>query len=137
MIKMSKFLLSLILFAALPMGLAQAYEEAPLSEVMGELETKNPSLFKKAIKVYKYASKNTNEIIDKPLLVKHNKALNAFVDRQNKMSAKFYASGSKGTAARLVMLFKFNGKKYRVVEDYTRAEKCKKFSVCAPWKKVK
>ena len=126
----------MILFAALPMGFAQAYEEAPLSQVMSELEIQNPTLFNKAKKVYKYASINTNEIIDKPLLVKHNKALNAFVDRQNKMSAKFYASGAEGTAARLVMLFKFNGNKYRVVEDYTRAEKCKKFSVCAPWKKV-
>ena len=132
----SKFLLSLMLFAALPIGFAQAYEEVPLSQVMGELKTQNPTLFKKAKKVYKYASINTNEIIDKPLLVKHNKALNAFVDRQTKMSAKFYASGTEGTAARLVMLFKFNGNKYRVVEDYTRAEKCKKFSVCAPWKKV-
>ena len=133
---MSKFLLSFILFVALPIGLAHAYQEVPLSQVMGELETENPTLFKKATKVYKYASKNTNEIIDKPLLVKHNKALNAFVDRQNKMSAKFYASGSEGIAARLVILFKFNGKKYRVIEDYTRAKKCKKFSVCAPWKKV-
>lgn len=133
---MSRFLLSFILFIALPIGLAHAYQEVPLSQVMGELETENPTLFKKATKVYKYASKNTNEIIDKPLLVKHNKALNAFVDRQNKMSAKFYASGSEGIAARLVMLFKFNGKKYRVIEDYTRAKKCKKFSVCAPWKKV-
>ena len=132
---MSKFLLSFILFVALPIGLAHAYQEVPLSQVMGELETENPTLFKKATKVYKYASKNTNEIIDKPLLVKHNKALNAFVDRQNKMSAKFYASGSEGIAARLVILFKFNGKKYRVIEDYTRAKKCKKFSVCAPWKK--
>lgn len=137
MSSISKFLLSLILFAALPVGFAQAYEEASLSQVMSELETQNPTLFKKAKKVYKYASVNTNEIIDKPLLVKHNKALNAFVDRQNKMSAKFYASGAEGTAARLIMLFKFNGSKYKVVQDYTRAERCKKFSVCAPWKKVK
>lgn len=136
MSSMYKLLLYFILFAALPIGLAQAYEEVPLSQVISELETENPTLFKKATKVYAYATKNTNEIIDKPLLVKHNKALNAFVDRQNKMSAKFYASGSEGKAARLVMLFKFNGKKYRVVEDYTRAKKCKKFSVCAPWKKV-
>ena len=136
MSSVSKFLLSLILFAALPIGFAQAYEEAPLSQVMSELETQNLTLFKKAQKVYKYALINTNEIIDKPLLVKHNKALNAFVDRQNKMSAKFYASGTEGTGARLVMLFKFNGHQYRVVEDYTRAEKCKKFSVCAPWKKL-
>ena len=54
----SKFLLSLILFAALPMGFAQAYEEVPLSQVMSELETQNPTLFKKARKVYKYASIN-------------------------------------------------------------------------------
>ena len=39
MSSVSKFLLSLILFAALPIGFAQAYEEAPLSQVMSELET--------------------------------------------------------------------------------------------------
>ena len=37
----SKFLLSLILFAALPIGFAQAYEEAPLSQVMRQFEIQN------------------------------------------------------------------------------------------------
>ena len=113
-----------------------AYEAATLEKVMTELEGANSTLFKKAKKVYKYATINTNEIIEKPLLTKHNKALNAFVDRKNKVSAKFYASGTEGVKAKLVILFKFAGKKYKVVENYTRAEKCKKFSVCAPWIKV-
>ena len=113
-----------------------AYEEANLEKVMTELKSANSALYKKADKVYKYASKNTNEIIDKPLLTKHNKALNGFVDRDNKVSAKFYASGSEGVKAKFVMLFKFDGKKYKVIENFTRAEKCKKFSVCAPWIKV-
>ena len=47
---------------------------------MTELEGANSTLFKKAKKVYKYATINTNEIIEKPLLTKHNKALNAFGD---------------------------------------------------------
>ena len=103
---------------------------------MGELETDNSALFKKAKRVYSYATKNANEIIEKPLLTKHNKALNGFVDKNNKVSAKFYASGTEGIAARLVMLFKFSGKKYKVIEDYTRAKKCKKWEACTPWKKV-
>ena len=115
---------------------ALAYEEATLEKVMTELEGANSALFKKAEKVYKYATINTNEIIEKPLLTKHNKALNGFVDRKNKVSAKFYASGTEGVKAKFVMLFKFSGKKYKVVENYTRAEKCKKFSACAPWIKV-
>ena len=113
-----------------------AYEEANLEKVMTELKSTNSVLFKKAEKVYKYSTSNTNEIIDKPLLTKHNKALNGFVDRDNKVSAKFYASGSEGVKAKFVMLFKFDGKKYKVIENFTRAEKCKKFSVCAPWIKV-
>ena len=113
-----------------------AYKEANLEKVMTELKSTNSALFKKAEKVYKYATINTNEIIDKPLLSKHNKALNGFVDRDNKVSAKFYASGSEGVKAKFVMLFKFDGKKYTVIENFTRAEKCKKFSVCAPWIKV-
>lgn len=122
-----------LFFSASP---SYAYEETSLDKVMTELKSANSDLYKKATKVYKYASSNTNEIIDKPLLTKHNKALNGFVDRDNKVSAKFYASGSEGTAARMVMLFKFSGKKYKVVEDYTRSEKCKKWGVCAPWEKV-
>ena len=103
---------------------------------MTELKTTNATLYKKADMIYKYANKNTKEIINKPLLTKHNKALNGFVDRENKVSAKFYASGSEGVKAKFVMLFKFDGKKYKVIENFTRAEKCKKFSTCAPWIKV-
>ena len=123
-------------FAISPLVSASAYEEVKFEQVMSELQNVNPRLFKKAKKVYKYATLNTNEIIDKPLLVKHNKALNGFIDRDNKVSAKFYASGAEGIGARMVMLFKFDGKKYKVIEDYTRAKKCKKWSACTPWKKV-
>jgi hypothetical protein len=103
---------------------------------MGELKTANSALFKKAEKVYAYATKNANEIIEKPLLTKHNKVLNGFLDKDNKVSAKFYASGTEGIAARMVMLFKFSGNKYNVIEDYTRAKKCKKWEACAPWQKL-
>ena len=117
-------------------SLSFAYDEANLEQVMTELKRTNSTLYKEAEKVYNYATKNTNEIIDKPLLTKHNKALNGFVDRDNKVSAKFYASGSEGVKAKFVMLFKFDGKKYTVIENFSRAEKCKKFSVCAPWIQV-
>ena len=126
----------LLSFGGTPLSTALAYEEVKIDQVMGELETDNSALFKKAKKVYSYATKNANEIIEKPLLTKHNKALNGFVDKNNKVSAKFYASGTEGIAARLVMLFKFSGKKYKVIEDYSRAKKCKKFQVCAPWEKI-
>ena len=101
-----------------------AYEAATLEKVMTELEGANSTLFKKAKKVYKYATINTNEIIEKPLLTKHNKALNAFVDRKNKVSASF-------THLELRVLkqacnsFKFAGKKYKVVENYTRQRNAK------------
>jgi len=114
----------------------KAYEELAYEEVMKQLETQNPELFKKATKVYKYATTNTKEIIAKPLITKHARGLNGFVDRNNRVSAKFYASGTEGVAAKMVMLFKFSGKKYRVVENYTRKENCKKWSACAPWEKV-
>jgi hypothetical protein len=126
----------LLSFAGAPFNGALAYQEAKIDQVMGELKTANPALFKKAEKVYAYATKNANEIIEKPLLTKHNKALNGFVDRNNRVSAKFYASGTEGIAARMVMLFKFSGKKYKVIEDYNRAKKCKKFAACAPWQKL-
>ena len=136
MLRLFTLFVLLLSFAVLPINSAFAYEEAKIDQVMGELEIANSALFKKAEKVYAYATKNANEIIEKPLLTKHNKALNGFVDKNNKVSAKFYASGSEGIAARLVMLFKFSGKKYKVIEDYARAKKCKKFQVCAPWEKV-
>ena len=116
-------------------GPALAYEDASFDQVMTELRADNPALHKMAEKIYSYASRNNKEIIEKPLLVKHNKALNGFIDRQNKVSAKFYASGSEGVEAKMIMLFKFNGKKYRVVEMYRRTKPCKKYQVCAPWEK--
>ena len=133
-IKQTLLTICIICFVSISPGIA--YDEVGLEAVMAELKSTNSALYKKADKIYKYASKNTNEIIDKPLLTKHNKALNGFVDRNNKVSAKFYASGSEGVKAKFVMLFKFDGKKYKVIENFTRAEKCKKFSVCAPWLKV-
>ena len=136
MLRLFSIFVLLLSFAVLPINSALAYDEAKIDQVMGELETDNSALFKKAKKVYSYATKNANEIIEKPLLTKHNKALNGFVDKNNKVSAKFYASGTEGIAARLVMLFKFSGKKYKVIEDYTRAKKCKKWETCAPWEKI-
>lgn len=136
MLRLFSIFVLLLSFAVMPINSALAYEEAKIDQVMGELETDNSALFKKAKKVYAYATKNANEIIEKPLLTKHNKALNGFVDKNNKVSAKFYASGTEGIAARLVMLFKFSGKKYKVIEDFTRAKKCKKWEACAPWEKV-
>ena len=134
--KIKKVLITVLICLFCTMASALAYEEATLERVMTELAEANSALFKKAEKVYKYATINTNEIIEKPLLTKHNKALNGFVDRKNKVSAKFYASGTEGVKAKFVMLFKFSGKKYKVVENFTRAEKCKKFNACAPWIKV-
>ena len=123
-------------FTILPMHSVKAYEQVSYDKVMIELEAENIKLFKKAEKVYRYATINSKEIIEKPLLTKHNKALNGFIDRNNRVSAKFYERGSDGTEARMIMLFKFGGKKYKVVQDYIRAEKCKKWSSCAPWEKV-
>jgi len=136
MIRFLSLFILILSFIGAPLSSAFAYEEVKIEQVMGELETANSALFKKAKKVYDYATKNANEIIEKPLLTKHNKALNGFVDKNNKVSAKFYASGTEGIAARLVMLFKFSGKKYKVIEDYTRAKKCKKWEACAPWQKL-
>ena len=98
MLRLFSVFVLLLSFVGTPLSTALAYEEAKIDQVMGELETANSALFKKAEKVY--------------------------------------ASGTEGKAARLVMLFKFSGKKYKVIEDYARAKKCKKFQVCAPWEKV-
>ena len=105
-------ILMIVSFSIAP---AVAYEEETIEQVMNELKNSNLALFKKANKIYKYAMINTNEIINKPLLTKHNKALNGFLDRENKVSAKFFASGTEGIKAKFVMLFKFNGKKYGIL----------------------
>ena len=80
MLRLVFVLVLLFSFASTPFSSLLAYEDAKLDQVMGELKTANSALFKKAEKVYAYATKNANEIIEKPLLTKHNKALNGFVD---------------------------------------------------------
>ena len=97
-----------------------AYENASYSDVMAKLERSNEQLFKMAEKVYTYATTNTSDIIKKPLLTRHNKGLNAFIDLDNKVSAKYYGVGSKGLESKLVMLFRFNGEEYKVVQRYKR-----------------
>ena len=85
-----------------------AYEEANLEKVMTELKSTNSALFKKAEKVYKYSTSNTNEIIDKPLLTKQQ-ALNGFVDRTTKCLQNSTLQVVR-VKAKFVMLFKFDGK---------------------------
>ena len=104
-----------------------AFEEVSYSDVMNKLESKNEQLFKMAEKVYKYATTNTSEIIKKPLLSRHNKGLNAVIDLDNKVSAKYYGVGSEGLKSKLVMLFSFNGEKYKVVQNYLRKSKFSKW----------
>ena len=104
-----------------------AFEEASYSDVMNNLESKNEQLFKMAEKVYKYATTNTSEIIKKPLLTRHNKGLNAVIDLDNKVSAKYYGVGSEGLKSKLVMLFSFNDEKYKVVQNYSRKSKFSKW----------
>ena len=104
-----------------------AFEEASYSDVMNKLESKNEQLFKMAEKVYTYATTNTSEIIKKPLLTRHNKGLNAVIDLDNKVSAKYYGVGSDGLKSKLVMLFRFNGEKYKVVKNYSRKSKFSKW----------
>ena len=50
-----------------------AYQETNYQDVMTKLESQNPALFKLAQKVYTYATTNTTDIIEKPLLTRHNK----------------------------------------------------------------
>ena len=100
-----------------------AYEVDSYSNVMKELQNQNQQLFKIAEQVYKYATGNTTDIIEKPLLVRHNKGLNGFIDRKNKVSAKYFGVGSDGLKSKLIMLFKFGGKKYKVIENYVRDSK--------------
>ena len=104
-----------------------AFEEASYADVMNKLESQNEQLFKMAEKVYKYATTNTSDIIKKPLLTRHNKGLNAVIDLDNKVSAKYYGVGSDGLKSKLVMLFRFNGEKYKVVQNYSRKSKFSKW----------
>ena len=104
-----------------------AFEEANHADVMNKLESKNEQLFKMAEKVYTYATTNTSDIIKKPLLTRHNKGLNAVIDLDNKVSGKYYGVGSDGLKSKLVMLFRFNGEKYKVVKNYSRGSKFSKW----------
>lgn len=104
-----------------------AFEEANHADVMNKLESKNEQLFKMAEKVYTYATTNTSDIIKKPLLTRHNKGLNAVIDLDNKVSGKYYGVGSDGLKSKLVMLFRFNGEKYRVVKNNSRGSKFSKW----------
>ena len=108
-----------------------AYEEVSYSDVMRKLEVENQQLFKMAEKVYIYATTNTTDIIDKPLLTRHNKGLNGVIDRKNKVSAKYFAVGQDGLQSKMVMLFKFGGEKYKVIQNYARDSKFSK------WKPLK
>ena len=104
-----------------------AFEEASYADVMNKLESQNEQLFKMAEKVYTYATTNTSDIIKKPLLTRHNKGLNAVIDLDNKVSAKYYGVGSDGLKSKLVMLFRFNCEKYKVVKNYSRGSKFSKW----------
>ena len=84
-------------------------------------------LFEKAKKVYTYATTNTTDIIEKPLLTRHNKGLNGVIDLKNKVSAKYFAVGKDGLESKLVMLFKFGGEKFKVVKNYIRDSKFSKW----------
>lgn len=105
-----------------------AYQETNYQDVMTKLESQNPALFKLAQKVYTYATTNTTDIIEKPLLTRHNKGLNGVIDLKNKVSAKYFAVGQEGLKSKMVMLFKFGGKKYKVVENYARDSRFSKWS---------
>ena len=116
--------LTTLIFWATP---SFSYEEASYSDVMAKLETQNEPLFKMAKKVYKYATNNTSDFIDKPILTRHNKGLNAFIDLDNKVSAKYYAASSDGLKSKLVMLFRFNGQEYKVIQLFSRGSKFSKW----------
>ena len=109
---------------------AASYQETKYQDVMTKLEAANPELFKMAKKVYKYATTNTKDIIEYPLRARHNKGLNGVIDLKNKVSAKYFAVGQDGLKSRMVMLFKFGGEKFKVVENYVRDSKFSK------WKSV-
>ena len=106
---------------------AASYQETKYEDVMTKLEAANPELFEKAQKVYTYATTNTTDIIEKPLLTRHNKGLNGVIDLKNKVSAKYFAVGKEGLESKLVMLFKFGGEKFKVVQNYVRDSKFSKW----------
>ena len=106
---------------------ASSYQETKYEDVMTKLEAANPELFDKAEKVYKYATTNTTDIIEKPLLTRHNKGLNGVIDLKNKVSAKYFAVGQDGLESKMVMLFKFGGEKFKVVKNYKRDSKFSKW----------
>ena len=123
MIKVLKIMSVVFSLLFLSMRPTIAYEVDSYPNVMKELQNQNQQLFKIAERVYKYATGNTTDIIEKPLLVRHNKGLNGFIDRKNKVSAKYFGVGSDGLKSKLIMLFKFGDKKYKVIEHYVRDSK--------------
>ena len=123
MIKVLKIVSVVFSLLFLSMRPTIAYEVDSYPNVMKELQNQNQQLFKIAERVYKYATGNTTDIIEKPLLVRHNKGLNGFIDRKNKVSAKYFGVGSDGLKSKLIMLFKFGDKKYKVIEHYVRDSK--------------
>ena len=118
-----KAIIAAICFLGLSMQASLAYKEISYAEVMAKLEAEHAELHKMAEKVYVYATTNTTDIINKPLLIRHNKGLNAFIDRNHKVSAKYFGVGTEGLQSKLIMHFKFGGQKYRVIENYERGSK--------------
>ena len=51
------------------------------------------------------------------------------IDLKNKVSAKYFAIGQDGLKSKMMMLFKFGGKKYKVVENYARDSRFSKWSL--------
>ncbi|MGC6518379.1 MAG: hypothetical protein ACON49_10195 [Candidatus Puniceispirillaceae bacterium] len=100
-----------------------AFEEISYEEVMAILESVNPDLHKQAEHVYLYSTTNVSDIIKKPLLTRHSRNMNGFIDRKNRVSAKYFGVGTDGLKSKLLMYFRFNGKKYKVTEHYAKTSK--------------
>ena len=106
---------------------AASYQKMKYEDVMTKLEAANPELFEQAKKIYTYATTNTTDIIEKPLLTRHNKGLNGVIDLKNKVSAKYFAVGKDGLESKMVMLFEFGVEKFKVVKSYIRDSKFSKW----------
>ena len=119
--------LKFIIFAALltlsTAGTSHAFEEVSYQEAMTQLQADNQELHDLAKNVYQYATTNTSDIINKPLLPRHARNMNAFIDRKNRLSAKYFAVGTDGLQSKLIIHFRFAGKKLRVTEYFERRSK--------------
>ena len=104
-------------------GISHAFEEVSYQEAMTQLQADNPELHSLAQNVYQYATTNTSDIINKPLLPRHARNMNAFIDRKNRLSAKYFAVGTDGLQSKLIIHFRFAGKKLRVTEYFERSSK--------------